>query len=66
MLHIKFGANGSNYLGRVRKSMFFICLDFTNGKLAQKWAWSTPNNSAKFREHKDRRFNNVQHIKWEL
>ena len=45
---------------------FLICHDFANGKLLQKWAFPTPNNSAKFREYIDMRINNVQHIKWEL
>ena len=66
MLHAKFGANHSNCLGGVRKSRFFICRDFANGKLLQKWAWPTSNNSAKFREYIYVRINNVEHIKWEL
>ena len=66
MLHAKFSANWSNCLGGVRKSRFCICHDFANGKLARKWAWPTPNNSAEFREHGDIIFNNVQHIMWEL
>ena len=28
-------------------------------KLARKWAWLTPNNSAELTEHVDIRFNNV-------
>ena len=63
MLHANIGAN---FLGGVRKSTFFICHNFVNGKLLQKWAWPTPNNSAKFREYIDMRINNVQQIKWEL
>ena len=59
MRHAKFGANHSNCLGGVRKSTFFICRDFANGKLAQKWAWPTSNNSVEFREHIGMRFNNV-------
>ena len=66
MLHAKFGANHSNCLGGVRKSRFFICRDFVNGKVMRKWAWPTPNNSAECREHIGMRFNNVQHIQWEL
>ena len=60
MLHAKFARL------KVRKSRFFICHDFANGKVARKWAWPTPNNSAKCREHIGMIFNNVQHIKWEL
>ena len=59
MLHARLGANWSNRLGGVRKSMFFIVCNFANGKILQKWAWPTPNNSAAFREHKGMRFNNV-------
>ena len=66
MLHAKFGANWSNCLGGVRKSLFFIYCDYVNGKLPQKWAWPTPHNSAQLREHEDIRFNNVRHIMWEL
>lgn len=66
MLHAKFGANQSNRLGGVRKSTFFICGDLANGKLPRKWAWLTSHNSAEFREHVNRRFNNVRHIMWEL
>ena len=66
MLHTKFGANCSNCLGGVCKSKFFIRCDFVSGKLAQKWAWPTPNNSAECREHIVTRFNNVQLLKWEL
>ena len=50
MLHAKFGANQSNHVGGVRKSTFFICRNFENGKLPQKWAWPTTYNSAEFRE----------------
>ena len=46
MVHAQFGANWSNRLGGVRKSRFFICRDFANGKLSQKWAWPIPHNSA--------------------
>ena len=59
MLHAKFGANWSNHLGGIRKSRFFIVCDFVDGKLVQKWAWPTSNNSAEFREHIGIRFNNV-------
>ena len=64
MLHAKFDANRSNCL--VRERTFFIHHDFANGKLLQKWAWPTLNNSAEFRENMDMRFSNVQHIMWEL
>ena len=66
MLHAKFGANWSNHLGGVQKSMFFVVCNFVNGKILQKWVCPTPNNSAAFRELKDMRVNNVYHIKWEL
>ena len=66
MLHANFGANQSNCLGGVRKSRFIICRDVQNGKLLQKWAGPTPHNSSEFREHVDIRFNNVQHIMWDL
>ena len=66
MLHAQFGANRSNCLGGVLKKSFFLCRDFANKKLAQKWAWPTPNNSAECREHIGMRFNKVQHIQWDL
>ena len=53
MLHAQFGANWSNCLGGVRKSRFFICREFANGKLLRKWAGPTPHNSAELREHVD-------------
>ena len=59
MLHPKFGANWSNRLGGVRKSRFFICRDFANGKFLRKWAWPTLHNLAELTEHVDIRFNNV-------
>ena len=62
MLHANFGANPSNRLGGVRKSMFSFCPDFANGKLHPKWAWPTSHNSTEFREHVDICFNNVRHI----
>ena len=64
MIYAKFDANWSNCLGRVRKSLFFIYGDFCEWK--SQWAWCTPSNSAESREHADIRFNNVQHIMWEL
>ena len=66
MLPAKFGANWSNCLGGVWKSKFYICGDFSNGKIPQKLAWPTPHNSAELREHVDIGFNNVQHVMWEL
>ena len=66
MIHTKFGANWSNHQGGVRNSRFFICRDFANGKLLQKWVRPTSHNSAELREHGEISFNNVRHIMWEF
>ena len=49
----------------LKKQVFHLSW-FCEFKVIAKWAWPTPHNLAVFREHVDIRFNNVQHIMWEL